>query len=240
MGWPTDAYPGHTPFESLINDELNASSLSVELFGWSAGSLALIALLILSGGLRRQDYRMIVVIALVIAAYMPYWGNGGGDFGARYWYLILLPCILLTARGLERLEGALRSESRGEVRATAAVAALCAMALVNYFPWRSFDKYFHYLRMRPDVRTLAREHDFGRSLVLIRGENFPDYASAAIYNPIDLNADAPVYAWDRNPAVRAEVLKVYSGRPVWVLEGPSITGAGYRIAAGPLNASTAR
>lgn len=238
MGWATDAYPGHTPFESLINAELNGSSVNVELFGWSTGSLALMAILIFSGGLRRADYLMLAVIVVVVVAYMPYWGNGGGDFGARYWYVILVPCIALTARGLDRLETGLGVNGRNDARATAAVAALCALALVSYFPWRSLDKYYHYLRMRPDVPTLARIHDFGRSLVLVRGESFPDYASAAVYNPIDLKADAPVYAWDRNPAVRAEVLRIYADRPVWIVEGPTITHAGYRVAAGPLNAGT--
>jgi len=185
------------------------------------------AVLIFAGGLRRADYLMLAVIVAVVLAYIPYWGNGGGDFGARYWYLILLPCVALTARAVEWLD---------DVRATAAVAALCGLALATYFPWRSLDKYYHYLRMRPDVREEARSHGFGRSLVLIRGEYFPDYASAAIYNPIDLKAAAPVYAWDRDPAVRAEVLKAYADRPVWILEGPSITGAGYRIVSGPQNA----
>ena len=236
MGWPTDAYPGHTPFESLINAELNGSSLNVELFGWSTGSLALIVLLIFSGDMRRADYLMLAAIAAVVMAYVPYWGNGGGDFGARYWHLALIPCVALTARGLDWLENGLSSTGRNEVRATAAIAALCALALVNYFPWRSLDKYYHYLRMRPDVLTLARTHDFGRSLVLVRGEGFPDYASAGIYNPIGLKADAPIYAWDRDPAVRAEVLRVYADRPVWIVEGPTITHAGFRIVAGPLNA----
>ena len=238
MGWPTDAYPGHTPFESLINAELNGSSLNVDLFGWGTGSLVLMALLIFSGGLRRKDYLMVAAIAAVVLAYVPYWGNGGGDFGPRYWYLALVPCVVLTARGLERLENFLGSSGRNDARATAAIAALCALALVNYVPWRSFDKYYHYLRMSPDVRDLARTHGFGRSLVLIRGEDFPDYASAAVYNPIDLKADAPVYAWERDPSVRDEVLRVYADRPVWIVEGPSITHAGYRIAAGPLNAGT--
>lgn len=238
MGWPTDAYPGHTPFESLINAELNSSSLNADLFGWSTGSLALMALLVFSGGLRRKDGLALAAIAAVVLAYVPYWGNGGGDFGARYWYLALLPCVLLTARGLERLENCLGAEGRRDARATAAIAALCALALVNYVPWRSIDKYYHYLRMRPDPRELARTRDFGRSLVLIRGEDFPDYASAAVYNPIDLKADKPVYAWDRDPTVRAALLQAYADRPVWILEGPSITHAGYRIAAGPLNAGS--
>jgi hypothetical protein len=238
MGWATDAYPGHTPFEALINAELNGSSLNVDLYGWSTGSLVLIAILIFSRGLRRTDYLMLAAIAVVVISYMPYWGNGGGDFGARYWYVALLPCVALTARALEWIESKLRSADRGDVRATVAIAALCALAVLNYFPWRSLDKYYHYLRMRPGVEDLARTHDFGRSLVLIHGEGFPDYSSAAVYNPIDLNAAAPVYAWDRDPAVRAEILHVYADRPVWILEGPSITGAGYRIAAGPLNAGS--
>jgi len=236
MGWPTDAYPGHTPFESLINAELNSSSLNVDLFGWSTGSLAVMALLVFSGGLRRWDYLMLAPIGAVVLAYVPYWGNGGGDFGARYWYLALIPCVTLSARGVERLEAWLGRNGRNDTRATAVVAALCGLALINYFPWRSLDKYYHYLHMRPDAHALAETRGFGRSLVLIRGENFPDYSSAAVYNPIDLKADAPVYAWDRNPEVRAQVLRAYADRPVWILEGPSITHAGYRIAAGPLNA----
>ncbi len=238
MGWPTDAYPGHTPFESLINAELNGSSLNVELFGWSTGSLVLVAILLLSGGMRRADYLMLAIMVVVVLAYMPYWGNGGGDFGARYWYVMLIPCVALSARGLDRLETWLGPTGRNDARATAAIAALCALALVNYFPWRAFDKYYHYLRMSPDVLALARTHDFGRSLVLVRGDGFPDYASAAVYNPIGLQGAAPVYAWDRNPAVRAEVLRAYADRPVWIVEGPSITHAGYRIVAGPLNPGT--
>jgi hypothetical protein len=88
--------------------------------------------------------------------------------------------------------------------------------------------------MRPDLRTLARAHGFGKSLVLIRSSNRRDYASAAVYNPLDLQADVPVYAWDASPEVRRAVLQAYPDRPVWVVNGPSITGAGYQVAAGPL------
>jgi hypothetical protein len=236
MGWGTDAYPGHTPFEALINAELNGASLNVELFGWSTGSLALIAVLVFSGSMRRPDYLMASVIAAVLLAYAPYWGNGGPDFGARYWYLILLPCVALSARGLVFLEEYFASAQGHQACATAAVAALCCLALINYLPWRSMDKYYHYLRMRPDVQLLAQDHRFGRSLVLIRGARFPDYASAAIYNPIDLSAAQPVYAWDRSSSTRREVLQAYQDRPVWILEGPTITGSGFRVAAGPLRA----
>ncbi|NIQ31824.1 MAG: hypothetical protein GTN89_16105, partial [Acidobacteria bacterium] len=113
--------------------------------------------------------------------------------------------------------------------------ALCLASLVNFVPWRAIDKYHHYRSMRPDVRRLAKEHDLGRSLVLVRGRRHPDYASAAIYNPLDLQADAPVYAWDRSAEIRSRLLELYRDRPVWILDGPSVTGAGYEVAAGPLS-----
>ena len=90
--------------------------------------------------------------------------------------------------------------------------------------------------MRPDVRQLAAAHDFGRSLVLVRAERRVDYASAAVYNPLDLHADAPVYAWDRDPLVTRDVLLEYRDRPVWILEAPSAAGGGFRLVAGPLDA----
>jgi hypothetical protein len=64
----------------------------------------------------------------------------------------------------------------------------------------------------------------------------PDYMSASPYNPVDLRADAPVFAWDASAEVRRRVLEAYRDRPVWVVDGPSQTGQGYRVVAGPLAA----
>jgi Dolichyl-phosphate-mannose-protein mannosyltransferase len=242
MGWALDPFPGHGPLDAAVNANLNIFSLNIELFGWSAGSLILISLLIFSGGLRRGDYPMLVVIAAIFGLHCFYYYSGGPDFGARYWFLMIVPCAVLTVRGIQHLEGVFGSEPSGSgqksVRVTVAVLALCALTLVNYFPWRAVDKYRHYLRMRPDVRYLAKEFDFGRSLILIRGNEHPDYVSAFAYNQLDLQADAPVYAWDRSPAITAQVLRTYSDRPVWIINGPSITQRGYEIVSGPLPAAS--
>jgi hypothetical protein len=106
-----------------------------------------------------------------------------------------------------------------------------------YIPWRAIDKYHHFWGMRPDIRTLQTDHAFGRSLVLVRGDSHPDYTSAAIYNPLDLDASAPIYAWDRDPSVRQAVLAAFADRPVWVVEGPTLTQQGYRVIAGPVPAA---
>jgi hypothetical protein len=116
-----------------------------------------------------------------------------------------------------------------------AVLALCLMTVVNYIPWRAIDKYHHYLGMRPDIRNLAGQRGFGRSLVLIRGDEHPDYASAAFYNPVDLRADSPIYAWDCDKEVRRELLQIYPDRPVWIVEGPTVTGRGFKVVSGPIS-----
>ncbi len=241
LGWALDAFPGHSPIEALINASLNIFSVNTELFGWSTGSLIIIALLLSLGTMRRNDHLMLAVVTAVVCLYSFYWFNGGPDFGARYWYLILVPLVALTTRGVRLLERMVETKQTAffdyiGTRVIVAILSLCIFTLLNYFPWRAIDKYHHYLRMRPDIRYLAKEHGFGKSLVFIRGDSHPDYASAWVYNPLDPYADAPVYAWDRNPQVRAQVLKAYLNRPVWIVNGPSITHRGFEVIAGPLSA----
>jgi hypothetical protein len=240
MGWEIDPNPGHGPVDAMINANLNTTSINFELFGWSTGSLLLVALMFFSGTMKRSDYLMVGVFAAVFVAYFFYYFSGGPDFGARYWFLVLIPLVALTVRGMQFLEKKIDVGSTGfsaaSVAVLVAVLSLSALTLVNYFPWRAIDKYHHYIGMRADIRRLATERGFGKSLVLIRGNAHPDYASAAIYNPLDLRADAPIYAWDRSPQVRAEVLKAYSDRPIWIVNGPSITGRGFEVVEGPMSA----
>ncbi|MEJ7812352.1 MAG: glycosyltransferase family 39 protein [Gemmatimonadaceae bacterium] len=279
VGWAgLDPLPGHGSVDVVINAALNTFAVNVELLGWATGSLLVLALFALSGRMRRSDWLMAAAIAAVVGVHSLYWFSGGPDFGARYWYLILIPCIALSARGLEWVGGALArsgwgpppdfeatgaerdvrhsgdardieptlgpawgaDDSLSGVRVLAAATALSLLALATFFPWRAADKYHHYRGMRPDVRTLAREHGFGRSVVLVQGRRFPDYASAVIYNPLDLRgSSAPVYVWDRNTDTRRATLREYGDRPVWVVQGPSVTGAGYRVLGAAMSAAEA-
>ena len=125
--------------------------------------------------------------------------------------------------------------SRG--RATLAAAMMTAAALVLFLPWRATDKYYQFRGMRADIRQLAATHGFDGDLVLVRGPREPDYMSAAVYNPLDLLGRETIYAWDRSAEVRKKTLEVYADRRVWVVDGPTITGAGYRLVQGPLPAA---
>lgn len=173
---------------------------------------------------------MLGVIGTIFTGYFFYYFSGGPDFGAKDRFPVILPLVALSARGLEVLERA------AGPRAMVGAAVLVVLALALYVPWRATDKYFHYRGMRPDLRSMAVAHGFGPDLVLVNGSRFPDYASAAVLNPVDLHSDQTVYAWDRSPDVRAAVLQAYADRRVWLVDGPSVTKNGYRLAAGPVAA----
>jgi hypothetical protein len=54
---------------------------------------------------------------------------------------------------------------------------------------------------------------------------------------MDLTTAAPIFAWDRSPEARRAVLERFGGRQVWLVDGPTVTGDGYRIVRGPVRAS---
>jgi hypothetical protein len=236
LSWSIDALPGHSPVEAVINTVLNLSLMNADLFGWACGSLVLIAAAFIAGAFDRRDYPMLVVIFAIPAAYGLYWYSGGPDFGARYWFLTIVPLAALTARSLDWVTARLgKLFPDAAPRVLAVMVALCLMSIVVYIPWRSADKYHSYLRMRPDLRELKNASFFGNGLVFIRGEEHPDYASAIVYNPLDWHDSQPLFVLDRGSEMRHELVKAFPDRPVWVIDGPSVTGRGYEIVTTPKN-----
>jgi hypothetical protein len=237
VGWSgLDPFPGHGLIDVGVNANFNLFATNIELFGWCTGSLFLVFLIVFSRRMNRSDRLLLASGLAVVGIHTFYWFSGGPDFGARYWYLILVPCIGLTARGVTVLADLLGTRS-SHARVSLGVLALSIIAMVTFVPWRAIDKYYHYRGMRPDIASLARTADFGRSVVLIQGKRHPDYHSAAVHNPLGLQANAPIYAWDRTPEVRDSILLRYPNRLVWVVAGPSRTGGAYRILQGPLPAA---
>ncbi|MFQ5690919.1 MAG: ArnT family glycosyltransferase [Gemmatimonadota bacterium] len=231
LGWTgLDPLPGHGPIDAALNTVLNSFAVNVDFLGWGSGSLLFLFALLAMGRRRRSDRLLLAVILAVMGVHALYWFGGGPDFGARYWFLILVPCAALTARGIQELSNKVAWGPRAGVLAV----FLGITAFVTFLPWRAIDKYYHYRGMRPGIAALAHEHGFGSSLVLVRGRRHPDYASAAIYNPLDLRAATPIFAWDRDARVRRRLLAAYPDRPVYVVTGPTLTGDGYRLEAGPL------
>jgi hypothetical protein len=238
MGWQLDPYPGHGPIDALINTNLNVSALNAELLGWWIGSFLAIGALFAFGKAKQSDRLMIAVIAAIYLLHFFYYFSGGPDFGARYWFLMIIPLIVLTARGIAALASKLTELGpNAGTRVYMAAGALTLLTLVLFIPWRAVDKYQNFRGMTPDIRRLANDFQFGKSLVLIQGNQHPDFDSAFIYNSPDLMGDGPVYAWDRDAATRQKLLAVYADRPVWIVRSPSLTGGGYEVVGGPFAAN---
>ena len=236
LGWTgLDPLPGHGALDVMVNAHLNGFAVNTELLGWWTGSLLPVLLGAVLGWRLRSTRVMLAAIGAVVLAQSFYWFSGGPDFGARYWFLIIVPCVALAATGIEALRpaGNLRSGP-----AHLAAAALSVMALLTFVPWRAADKYYRYRGMRPDVRTIAADPALRGALVLVRGSRHPDYASAAVYNPMGLEGDAPVFAWDHDPEIRNALRAAFPGRPVRILNGPTVTGRGYELE--PLTADSVR
>ncbi|MEZ4422819.1 MAG: hypothetical protein R3E98_05385 [Gemmatimonadota bacterium] len=230
-----DPFAGHGPLDVVLNANLNLTQLNVDLFGWGVASLLPLLWLLIFGRLRRGDGVLLGFLVWVAGVQSLYYFSGGADFGARYWYLGAAPLYALSARGLQELARAVAPAAH---RVSTPVAVLAVIALIGFVPWRALDRYRGYRGMEAGVRTLAVQRDFGRSLVLVQGRRHPDYASAVVYNPLDLQADAPIYAWARSDDTVARLLWEYRDRPVWVLDGPTRTGAGFEVVAGPTPART--
>ncbi|HEV8384795.1 MAG TPA: hypothetical protein VGQ11_07975 [Candidatus Acidoferrales bacterium] len=240
FGWTgLDALPGHGPIDVVMNTNHNLYMLNFEIFGWACGSILFALLLVL---LRRsqRDGLLWGLVAATWAGLSCYWFSGGPDFGARYWYQMFVPLVALTALGAREFAAALDANAAGANagsgrRVWAFVLLAGVIGMANLLAWRAVDKYRNYRGVRSDVRALLRENDFGKSLVLVRGTSFPDYTAATPFNPATFDRDypGPIFAFDANPESTKRIKDYFSDRPVWVLAGPSVTGAGFRIVERP-------
>ncbi|MBI3661476.1 MAG: hypothetical protein HY234_00275 [Acidobacteria bacterium] len=240
-GWKgLDALPGHGPIDVVMNTNQNLHLLNFEQFGWACGSLVFVLLLPFAGR-RRNDALMWGLAAGTVGGLSLYWFSGGPDFGARYWYQMIVPLAVLTVRGAmeyaPRLEKAASApESGGAGRVWAFVLLASALGTLNVVPWRALDKYHHYRGVRPELRALSEEKQFGRNLVIVRGKVWPDMGPAAWLNPVRFDRDAAdtIYALDPGPEGIERLRSYYADRPVWIVAGGTLTGGAARVLAGPI------
>jgi len=239
FGWTgLDALPGHGPIDVVMNTNQNLYLANFEPFGWACGSL-LFVFVMLGRRRLREDSLMSGLILATWGGLSLYWFSGGPDFGPRYWYLMVIPIAVLTIRGAQSLAEQLSARDVSPLasqRVWAFVVLASLIGFVNLVPWRSLDKYHDYRGVRSDIRRLEREYHFGRSLVFVRGPAWPDYAAAIPFNPpaLDTNAPGPIFARDLSLDSRRSLIDHYADRPVWFVAGPTETGAGFSVIAGPI------
>jgi len=131
------------------------------------------------------------------------------------------------ARGVQELRRRC-SEAGGShtdsLRIAALVAAVCFISVVNYFPWRSLDKYHLFWGISGEMRRFAAGRHFGNGLVFIRAADDVDYISAMLVNPPTLDSPGPIFARDLGPESRAAIARRFPDRPVWIVAAPVLQG----------------
>lgn len=234
-----DPLPGHGVADVVLNANKNFFLMSFELFGWQTGSLILALLACVLGPWRRADTIMFGIPLIVIVGHSFYWAPGGPDLGARYWYLIIVPVVVLTVRGAQMLSLRLRTQgtpNRAGARIAAALVLASATAFLCVMPWRSVTKYHRYREIGDDVRVLERQHNWDRVLVFVRSTERADYQAAFNFNDPVFGSDGPVYALDAGPEHRAAVVRHFADRPIWIIGRRSDGREGLVVTAGPLPA----
>jgi len=242
FGWVgLDPLPGHGLSDVLVNANQNLYMTNFDLFGWPFGSLLLVFLLLSWNGRGRDALWWLSVLA-VIAGLSLYWFSGGPDYSARYWYMIIPACGVLTLRATQTLIEKLKlagSAAITEARLWMFVALASILGAAVLVPWRSLDKYKFYRGTRPDFRALIVANHWDQDLIFIRGRSVPDFISAAQFNPprFDRDAPGPIFVLDVGPEKNRILAGYYSNRRVWVVEG--LNKAATRVVAGPLAPGTA-
>lgn len=227
-----DLYPGHGPFEALVNLQHNTYMLHFELFGWGIGSLLLVFVHALWGRWTRLEAYAAAFILLIVGTYSLYWFNGSFFIGPRYWYLALSPLVLLSAAGLRTLAQRMAGDG-ARIGVVLAVLGLAGMAC--FLPWRGTMKYFEYRGYHADYREMRRRLADQPSLVFIRDTSKPDYGSAFALNEPVLSDSPVIFAIDLGPEVNRAVARAYPGRSIYLAQGRGRDVRRAHISAGPLS-----
>ena len=234
-GWyHLDPFPGHGLRDVLVNVHQNLYLSNFDLFGWGFGSLLFFGAALLIGRFTRADRLLLGIGFAVVAGQSFYWFGGGPDYGARYWYQILIPFIVLTVRGIEELQK--RWIEHGGTRVNAQRMALfavlaSAVAVVTILPWRMDGKYHNFRNVNPTMRALAQRYRFGKALVFVAGV----YPSAFVFNPRTLEAPEPIYVRNRGLEANETMRKQFPDRKAWYVEWAPGKEQ-YMVAAGPIPA----
>ncbi len=221
-GWGyLDPFPGHGLRDVLVNTNQNLYATNVELFGWIAGSLLLAAIHLIGGRWTRSDRFLVLTLAVLFAGYHLYWFSGGPDFGARYWFLMIVPLVWLTLRGAQTLASA----GAGGARVGVLIAACCMLTFGVFMPWRSIARYAHYRGFNADYRNLVETEHLTNDLVLVKAALNADFWSAFTLNDPTLPADRPIFAQDVSEESVQRLVKAWPERRVWRVSGRS-SGSG--------------
>jgi len=228
-----DVFPGHTPTEALINTQQSLYELTTDLLGWGGASIFFVLAFLLWGRWSAFTLAMLAIIVVTAGLYALYWCQCGYYAGPRYWFMMLVPLLVLSVFGyrafVARLE---RIYPTGQVRERMSVMLVLLIfgGLVVFQGWMAFNKYPNIRGHHADFLQMSRDAQLKNALVFVKTDK---YGSAFWVNDFNPNAGTPLFARDLGPETNKSVAMSYPGRTIFFAEGRSEKNPKSWITAGP-------
>lgn len=206
----------HSPFEGFINTLTNISALHTDFLGWGVGSLALVWACFLWRPIDLTGRLMLIIVAVVVIAHAFYWFVASFYIGPRYWFMLFLPLVILSAKGFENVSARLKTAGfeTAPGRLNAMLLILCLFSVAVFLSYRGLTRYHDHRGYSDHYRLIDLPETAGATqpLVLIKPER--QLASAWFMNDPWFPPDKPVFAADLGPQSNAAVIEAFPGRPV--------------------------
>jgi hypothetical protein len=211
QGWGSlDLAQGHSPLEGLTTTQNGLTSMSFDLFGWTAGSLALVFAWAIWGRRRGAPLIMAALAALVLGAHFFYWFNASFYIGPRYWYGAFVPVVILSVAGVDALAHRLGEGARERI--TSAVLILACFGATVFVSWRAVEKYAVRSEDGRRIGAIARSEGYRDALVITRDAELAE--NAMIFNDPFQRIGAPIFAFAKDDAAEMALIKAYPDRRV--------------------------
>lgn len=240
-GWGNvDVFTGHSPLEALINGQQNLYELNFSLLGWGAASLAFALVFVFWGRWTKFTAAMAVIIGATFGLYALFWFYGGYFAGPRYWFMMIVPLLILTACGIgtaTRRLSRLYPDGLVPQRIGAGVAFLCLCSVLVFESWLGFNRYPGINGYHDEYQVLARQERYRNSLMFISSEVKKEFGSAFWLNDFSATADSPLFAIDLGPESNRNVAAAYPERQIYFLGGRSPTRDRVIVLRGPMSAA---
>lgn len=235
-----DVFRGHSPGEALINAHQNLYETNFSLFGWGGASLMFVFFFVIWGKWERLSAAMALIVAGTIGLYSLYWFYGGFYAGPRYWFLILVPLLIMTCQGIRtciQTSSRILPDAMVAQRISAGVAFLCFCSVFVFESWLGFNRYPEINEYHAEYQELAQQDQFQNSLIFINLSNDDAYGSAFWLNDFSPNSTSPLFARDLGTSKNREIAAAYPERKIFFVNGRSEESPHVTLARGPLSLS---
>lgn len=211
---------GHTVWKGIYFSLLNLWRLNHYLFGWGV-SLVFVVMVFLWGLNGRVDRLWWGVIACTVTVYLFFASPGVLEAGPRYFFPLLIPVMIWTARGMQAVHGRFANRFRGHpLCGRTLVPAFVSLSVVMSAATFGAEQIRHYRRLVPAVarpyETVA-EADVHHAIVALMNLPACGWVYGLRNNHPDLASNDVIYVWGNGPKKMLCLMDHFVGRSVFLL-----------------------